>query len=227
MSEGRAVRWGAGMDIQDMRIFARVAAVQNLSAVGTELGLTPARSRSASRRSRTSFPRACSTAPRAPSASPRKARLSSPTWSASSPRSRRPAPASTTGQQAQGQAQDRGACLPRPPLRGAGACASSCAHVPRDRGAARPAGPPRQPAGGRLRPRHPHRRAVGFFADRQAPGARPPRDRRLAGLSGPRGLARCAPEDLASHSCLVLGEHWQWSFEQGRRRERRCASMAR
>src|SRR5215813_8358923 len=30
-----------GMDIQDMRIFARVAAVQNLSAVGTELGLTP------------------------------------------------------------------------------------------------------------------------------------------------------------------------------------------
>ena len=29
------------MDIQDMRIFARVSAVQNLSAVGTELGLTP------------------------------------------------------------------------------------------------------------------------------------------------------------------------------------------
>jgi DNA-binding transcriptional LysR family regulator len=29
------------MDIQDMRIFARVAAVQNLSAVGNELGLTP------------------------------------------------------------------------------------------------------------------------------------------------------------------------------------------
>lgn len=29
------------MDIQDMCIFARVAAVQNLSAVGTELGLTP------------------------------------------------------------------------------------------------------------------------------------------------------------------------------------------
>jgi len=32
---------GLGMDIQDMRIFARVAAVQNLSAVGAELGLTP------------------------------------------------------------------------------------------------------------------------------------------------------------------------------------------
>ena len=32
---------GVEMDIQDMRIFARVAAVQNLSAVGTELGLTP------------------------------------------------------------------------------------------------------------------------------------------------------------------------------------------
>ena len=30
------------MDIQDMCIFARVAAVQNLSAVGTELGLTQA-----------------------------------------------------------------------------------------------------------------------------------------------------------------------------------------
>jgi DNA-binding transcriptional LysR family regulator len=29
------------MDIQDMRIFARVAALQNLSAAGTELGLTP------------------------------------------------------------------------------------------------------------------------------------------------------------------------------------------
>ncbi len=29
------------MDIQDMRIFARVAAIQNLSAVGAELGLTP------------------------------------------------------------------------------------------------------------------------------------------------------------------------------------------
>lgn len=29
------------MDIQDMRIFARVAAVQNLSSVGLELGLTP------------------------------------------------------------------------------------------------------------------------------------------------------------------------------------------
>ncbi|MFM9942483.1 MAG: LysR family transcriptional regulator [Hyphomicrobiaceae bacterium] len=29
------------MDLHDMRIFARVAAVQNLSSVGTELGLTP------------------------------------------------------------------------------------------------------------------------------------------------------------------------------------------
>jgi DNA-binding transcriptional LysR family regulator len=29
------------MDVQDMQIFARVAAVQNLSAVGAELGLTP------------------------------------------------------------------------------------------------------------------------------------------------------------------------------------------
>jgi DNA-binding transcriptional LysR family regulator len=29
------------MDIQDLHIFARVAAIQNLSAVGTELGLTP------------------------------------------------------------------------------------------------------------------------------------------------------------------------------------------
>jgi DNA-binding transcriptional LysR family regulator len=29
------------MDIQDMRIFARVAALQNLSAAGAELGLTP------------------------------------------------------------------------------------------------------------------------------------------------------------------------------------------
>lgn len=29
------------MDLQDMRIFARVAAVQNLSSVGSELGLTP------------------------------------------------------------------------------------------------------------------------------------------------------------------------------------------
>ncbi len=29
------------MDIQDLRIFARVAALQNLSAVGSELGLTP------------------------------------------------------------------------------------------------------------------------------------------------------------------------------------------
>lgn len=29
------------MDVQDMRIFARVAALQNLSAVGSELGLTP------------------------------------------------------------------------------------------------------------------------------------------------------------------------------------------
>ena len=29
------------MDIQDLRIFARVAALQNLSAVGTELSLTP------------------------------------------------------------------------------------------------------------------------------------------------------------------------------------------
>ncbi len=32
---------GYAMDIQDLRIFARVAAVQNLSAVGAELGLTP------------------------------------------------------------------------------------------------------------------------------------------------------------------------------------------
>src|SRR5262249_18606033 len=37
---GRAAG-GVGMDIQDMRIFARVAALQNLSAVGVELGLTP------------------------------------------------------------------------------------------------------------------------------------------------------------------------------------------
>ena len=29
------------MDIQDLQIFSRVAALQNLSAVGTELGLTP------------------------------------------------------------------------------------------------------------------------------------------------------------------------------------------
>lgn len=44
--QGGGTRWGqpqagADMDIQDMRIFARIAAVQNLSAVGTELGLTP------------------------------------------------------------------------------------------------------------------------------------------------------------------------------------------
>jgi DNA-binding transcriptional LysR family regulator len=32
---------GGRMDVQDMHIFARVAAVQNLSAVGAELGLTP------------------------------------------------------------------------------------------------------------------------------------------------------------------------------------------
>ena len=41
MLDGACVGWGNDMDIQDMRIFARVAAVQNLSAVGTELGLTP------------------------------------------------------------------------------------------------------------------------------------------------------------------------------------------
>ncbi len=34
-------RQETAMDVQDMRIFSRVAAVQNLSAVGTELGLTP------------------------------------------------------------------------------------------------------------------------------------------------------------------------------------------
>ena len=32
---------GESMDIQDLMIFSRVAALQNLSAVGTELGLTP------------------------------------------------------------------------------------------------------------------------------------------------------------------------------------------
>lgn len=35
------VRWGNGMDIQDLKIFVRVAVVQNLSAVGAELALTP------------------------------------------------------------------------------------------------------------------------------------------------------------------------------------------
>lgn len=40
---GRDIRWFSAvlMDVQDMRIFARVAEVQNLSAVGQELGLTP------------------------------------------------------------------------------------------------------------------------------------------------------------------------------------------
>ena len=125
------------MDIQDMRIFARVAAVQNLSAVGTELGLTPGTISKRIQALETSCPPACSTAPRARSASPRRAHV---------PRPRRAHPGrdrggarqrGRQGEQAQGQAQDRGARRPRPALRRPGPVRVH-ARVSRDRGAARP-----------------------------------------------------------------------------------------
>ena len=96
------------------------------------------------------------------------------------------------GEQAEGQAQDRGAGVSRSALCRPGAVRVR-ARLPRDRRARRPARPAGQSAGGWLRRRHPHGRTVGLLADRQAAGSRPARDRRLAGLSGPQRLPAAAP----------------------------------
>ena len=85
------------MDIQDMRIFARVAAVQNLSAVGTELGLTPGTISKRIQALEDELSRAPvrSHHPFDPHHRGGRRRFSA-TSSASWPRSRRRAPASTT-----------------------------------------------------------------------------------------------------------------------------------
>ena len=127
---------GITMDIQDMRIFARVAAVQNLSAVGTELGLTPG---TISKRiqaledelSARLFDRTTRsiriTEEGAAFLAPRRAH---PLRDRGGARQRR-----RQGEQAQGRAQDRGAGLPRAALRGARAVRVR-ARLSRDRRAA-------------------------------------------------------------------------------------------
>ncbi len=175
-----------------MRIFARVAAVQNLSAVGTELGLTPG---TISKRiqaledelSARLFDRTTRSIRITEEGTAfLDARGAHPGRDRGRARQRR-----RQGEQAQGHAQDRSPDLPRRPLYRAGLVRVH-ALLSRDRGARRSVRPARQPAGGWLRHRHPHRRAVGFLADRQAPGAGPARHRRLAGLHRPRGPAAAA-----------------------------------
>ena len=174
------------MDIQDMRIFARVAAVQNLSAVGTELGLTPG---TISKRIQALEDELSA---RLFDRTTRSIRITEEGAAFLAPRRAHPVrdrgrarQCRRQGQQAEGQAQDRGAGGSRPALRRPGAVRVR-ARLPRDRRARRPARPAGQPAGGRLRRGHPHRHAVGLLPDRQAARARPARDRRLARLSRPR-----------------------------------------
>ena len=122
------------MDIQDMRIFARVAAVQNLSAVGTELGLTPGTISKRIQALEDELPRGCSIAPHARIRITEEGatflghveRILSEIEAAR-------ASVDDTCQQAEGQAQDRGAGLPRPPLCGPGPVRVH-ARLPRDRG---------------------------------------------------------------------------------------------
>ena len=169
------------MDIQDMRIFARVAAVQNLSAVGTRARPDPRHHLQAhSGPGGRAFAPGCSTAPPARSASPRRAPLSSShVERILSEIEAARASVDDKVSKPKGQAQDRGSGVPRSPLCGAGPVRVR-ALLPGDRCPGRPARPAGQPAGGRLRHGHSHRRAVGFLADCQASGAGPPRDRGIA-----------------------------------------------
>jgi hypothetical protein len=172
------------MDIQDMRIFARVAAVQNLSAVGSELGLTPG---TISKRiqaledelSARLFDRTTRsiriTRGRRDVLSHVERILSEIEMAAASVDDRVTKP--------KGKLK-----ILAPPVSAAATSrrrsASSCG-VSRHRGRGRYRRSPGQPAGGRLRHRHPHRHAVdsSLIAKRLAP------DRHIivagAGLSRP------------------------------------------
>ena len=212
------------MDIQDMRIFARVAAVQNLSAVGSELGLTPG---TISKRIQALEDELSA---RLFDRTTRSIRITEEgaTFLAHVERILSEIEAARASvddrvTQAQGQAQDRGAGLPRPPLRGPGAVRVH-ARVSRDRGAGR----------------HLHDRPVnlqedgydvairtGTLSDSSLIAKRLAPDRHVI-VASPAYLARngrpLRPEDLANHNCLVLGERLAVVVQQGRRRDAACAS---
>ena len=206
------------MDIQDMRIFARVAAVQNLSAVGSELGLTPGTisKRIQSLEDELSRPVVRPHHPVDPHygggrrvSRPRRAH---PVGDRSCPCQRR-----RQGEQAQGQAQDRGAGLPRSPLCGARAVRVR-ARFPRS--TSRSTCTTGRSTCRRTATTWPFAPAQlsdsSLIAKRLAP------DRQVVAASAAY-LARAgrplAPEDLARHQCLVLGETRQWSFSKERRRK--------
>ena len=163
-----------------MRIFARVAAVQNLSAVGTELGLTPG---TISKRIQALEDELSA---RLFDRTTRSIRITEEgaTFLAHVERILAEIDA------ARASVDDK-VSKPKGKLKIAAPAGLGRryvapgpvrvpAHLSRDRGAPRPEGRPGQPAGRRLRPGHPHRPAVGFVADRQAPDARPARRRRCA-----------------------------------------------
>ena len=224
-SDARNGRAGdSGMDIQDMRIFARVAAVQNLSAVGTELGLTPAPSPNASRRWRTSFrARLFDRTTRSIRITEEGATFLAHVERILSEIEAARASVDDKVEQAEGQAQDLGARVLRPALSSRRRCASSCAPIRRSRcrSTCTTAG---QSAGGRLRRRRPHRRAVGLQADRQAPCPRPAHHRRLRAIWREHGRPQ-RPEELAR--ALLPGARRLLAVDLHERRTRvRCGSPA-
>ena len=158
--EGVTWRGGAGMDIQDMRIFARVAAVQNLSAVGTELGLTPgtiskriqALEDELSARLFDRTTRSIRITEEGAAFLAHVERILSEIEAAR-------ASVDDKVSKPKGKLKIAAPGVSRTALRGAGAVRVR-ARLPRDRRARRPARPAGQPAGGRLRHGHPHRRAV-------------------------------------------------------------------
>ena len=193
-----------------MRIFARVAAVQNLSAVGSELGLTPGTiskriqaledelsARLFDRTTRSiRIHRGGRDVPR-----PRRAH---PVRDRGGPRQCR-----RQGQQAKGKLK-----ISAPAVLGAATsprrCASSCATTPRSR-RRRPARPPvnLQEDGYDVAIRTGTLSDSSLIAKRLAP------DRHVVAAS-PAYLAtggHCAPS-LAKHNCLVLGGGSQWLFSR-------------
>ena len=175
-----------------MRIFARVAAVQNLSAVGTELGLTPgtiskriqALEDELSARLFDRTTRSIRITEEGTAFLTHVERILSEIEAAR-------ASVDDKVSKPKGTLKIAAPDLPRRPLHRAGLVRVH-ALLSRDRGARRSVRPAGQPAGGWLRHRHSHRRAVGLLADRQAPGAGSARHRRLARLHRPRGPAAAA-----------------------------------
>ena len=199
------------MDIQDLRIFARVAALQNLSAVGTELSLTPG---TISKRIQALEEELCV---RLFDRTTRSIRITEEgaTFLAHAQR------ILSELDQARANVGDN-VSKPKGKLKVTAPASLAerfvapaiCAFMrayPDISSAGRPHGSRRQPAGGRLRRRHPR----GVLSDSSLIAKRLTADREII-VAAPAFLHEHGTpktlNDLSQLPCLILGESWSWAF---------------